>query len=699
MLEKMKKQERYYNRELSWLSFNHRVLEQIKDTTLPLYERIKFLAIYSSNLDEFYRIRVASYRSLMTIPEKSLKNLDYSPKIILEKIKDEVERQQTEYEQIFTEQIIPELEKSGIILYRNCELHDEHTAFLKNFFMREVLPYLQPVLLTQGDVLTFLQDNVIYLAVKMYKKSKKAEKLHSKRPTFAVIKIPTGHLPRFIELPKIDDKHFIFFLEDIIRHNLHIIFPGFDVENSYSIKVSRDADLLIEDEFSGNLLDKLKKSLSKRKTGAPARFLYDRHAPDDLLRTLKKAFNLDENDFVAGGRYDNFSDFFGFPNPVSPKFELAPLKQINHNLLDRNGSIMTAIKENDILLHFPYHSFDYVLRFFSEAAVDPKVEEIKTTQYRVATNSAIVNSLITAARNGKKVTVFVEIKARFDEEMNILMAQKMKAAGINVLESLPGLKVHAKTALIIRKSASAPSKKRYFAFVSTGNFNEKTAQLYSDHGLFTSNEKITDELVKMFRYFEHPEEKIRFSNILVPNFNMIEELKKKIDREIKHVKEGKKSHIILKMNSLEETEMIEKLYEAGSKGVKIDLLIRGICCLRPDMPFSPNIRVIRIVDRFLEHSRIFAFYNNNRWEVYISSADLMNRNLHRRVECAAPILDSKLRKELIDFLQIQLADNTSARFLDECNRHIEIPVREDEKRFRSQIDTYLYLEKKFLMGN
>jgi polyphosphate kinase len=274
----------------------------------------------------------------------------------------------------------------------------------------------------------------------------------------------------------------------------------------------------------------------------------------------------------------------------------------------------------------------------------------------------------------------------------------MKAAGINVIESLPGLKVHAKTALIIRKSASSPTKKRLYAFVSTGNFNEKTAQLYSDHGLFTANEKITDDLVKMFRYFEHPEEKIKFSDILVPKFNMIDEMFKKIDREIKNAKEGKKAHIILKMNSLEEVSVIEKLYEAGSKGVKIDLLIRGICCLRPNMPFSPNIRVIRIVDRFLEHSRIFAFYNNNKWEVYISSADLMTRNLHRRIECAAPILDQKLKKELMDFLQIQLSDNTSARLLDERCNHIEIPLKEDDKRFRAQIDTYLYLEKKFLMG-
>jgi polyphosphate kinase len=657
------------------------------------------LAIYSSNLDEFYRIRVASYRSLVSIPEKTLKNLKYSPEKILNDIKKEVEKQQTEYENIFTEQIIPELEKCGIILYQNCELSEEHQVFLKNFFMREVLPYIQPVLLTQGDVLSFLQDNVIYLSVKMFKKSKKINGGKRKSPTYAIIKIPTGHLPRFVELPKFGDKSLIFFLEDIIRHNLSILFPGFEVEDSYCIKVSRDADLLIEDEFSGNILEKLKKSLSKRKTGTPARFLYDRRTPADVLKTLKKAFNLAENDFVEGGRYHNFDDFFAFPNPKSPKFELPPLKQIRHTVLERYNSIIQAVKENDILLHFPYHSFDYVLRFFSEAAVDPKVEEIKTTQYRVATNSAIVNSLITAARNNKKVTVFVEIKARFDEEMNIHMASKMKAAGIHVIESMPGLKVHAKSALVIRKSTTQPTKKRYFAFVSTGNFNEKTAMQYSDHGFFTSNEKITDDLVKLFRYFEHPEEKFKFSNILVPNFNMNTDLKKKIDREIKHAKEGKFSHIILKMNSLEETDMIEKLYEAGSKGVKIDLLIRGICCLRPNMPFSKNIRVIRIVDRFLEHSRIFAFNNNSRWEVYISSADLMNRNLHRRVECAAPILDTKLKKELIDFLQIQLADNTSARLLDENINHIEIPVKADEKTFRAQIDTYLYLEKKFLMGN
>jgi polyphosphate kinase len=688
--------EKYYDRELSWLSFNKLVLKQTTDLSLPLFERIKFLAIYSSNLDEFYKIRVASYRSLLEISQNTIKNSDLNPELILNNIKKEIVSMQEDYENTFYNQILPELEEAGIIIYQNQKLGEIHTTFIKEYFYKEVLPEIQPVLLSDsGEVLSFLQDNVIYLAIKMYKK--KDEK--SERPYYAVIKIPTRNIQRFIQLPKLDHKYFVFFLEDIIRLNLHILFPGYTIKASFSIKVSRNADLQIEDEFSGNILDKLKKSLKQRKTGFPARFQYDSETPEDLLEVLKMAFNISENDFVKGGKHLNFNDFFDFPNPFSPKYELKPIKQLNHPILDKYDSILQAVNKNEILLHFPYHTYDYVLRFFNEAALDPKVEEIKTTQYRLATNSAIVNALITAARNGKKVTVFVEVKARFDEETNIKFANLMIEAGINVISSIPGLKVHAKAALVIKKSNSKKNSKKTFAFMSTGNFNEKTAKQYSDEGFFTSDKKIVKDIEKLFNYLENPLENFNFKNILVPRFNFTSTLKKKIQKEITNKKNGKEAYIIFKMNSLEERNIIDSLYEAGQNDVKIDLIIRGICCLRPHMKFSPNIEVTRIVDRFLEHSRIFAFYNSGDWEVYISSADLMNRNLHRRVEIAVPIFNREIKKEIIDILTIQLQDNTKAVFLDKNIKNIPKKTAENNTKNRAQIDTYLFLEKKYMMEN
>ncbi len=691
----MSKVQKYYNRELSWLSYNRLVLEQIKDKSLPLYERIKFLAIYSSNIDEFFRVRVASYRSLTEIPVENRKKLDYSPEEVLKNIKKDISEAQQEYEYSFYNDILPELEESGILLYQNQKLEDQHNRFLNKYFLQEVLPEIQPVLLSRhGDVLSFLQDNEIYLAIKMYKKKGN----ETDKTNYAVIKIPSMQLPRFVTLPKLDKKYLIFFIEDVIRKNLHILFPGYNIEASYSIKVSRNADLMIEDEFSGNLLDKLRKSLKQRKTGFPARFKFDRDIPEDFLKVLKMAFNLSENDYVTGGKYLNFNDFFEFPNPLKPKLELPPFKQLNHPILDKYDSILKAVKKHDIMLHFPYHTYEYVLRFFNEAALDPDVEEIRTTQYRAATNSAIVNALITAARNGKKVTVFVELKARFDEETNIHFADKMKEAGINVIASIPGLKVHAKAAVITRKSTTEKSKLRAYAFLSTGNFNEKTAKQYSDEGFFTSDTKIIKDLNKLFMYLETPVERFNFKHILVPRFNMKQELISKIDKEIENVKDGKQGYILLKMNGLEEKEMIDSLYNASEHGVKIDLLVRGICCLRTGMEFSKNIKVTRIVDRFLEHSRIFTFYNNNNWEVYISSADLMTRNLKRRVEAAIPIFDENIKKEIIDILQIQLKDNTKAKFLDKNISNIDKDRDKTTEQYRAQVDTYLYLQKKALMG-
>lgn len=686
----METENRYFDRELSWLSFNRLVLEQTKDKSLPLFERIKFCAIYDSNLDEFYRIRVAYYQSLTDIPKKSRKVLDYSPKSVLSDIKKEVTEQLKDFENTFYNQIIPELEESGIILWQNQKLTQEHTDYLKDYFSKEVLPEIQPVLLSSsGAVLSFLKDNVIYLALKIHKKSRPPEY----KSNYAVIQIPSDTLGRFVSLPRLHNKFLYMFTEDVIRKHLYMIFPGYNIEATYSIKLSRNADLMIEDEFSGNLLNKLKKSLKQRKTGFPARFTYDGRMPEDVKKVLQLAFNLSEKDFFPVGKYLNFSDLTQLKNPFSPNLELPPLKQLNHPVIDKYDSIINAAEENDLLVHFPYHTYNYVLRFFHEAATNPEIQEIKTTQYRVATNSAIVNALIAAAGNGKEVTVFVEVKARFDEENNIAFADKMREAGINVIASIPGLKVHAKAALAI-KNSSKKGKRKSYAFLGTGNFNEKTAGQYADEGFFTSDKNITKDLEKLFLYLENPIDTFNFKHILVPGFNMISVLREKINREIILAQEGKEAHLIFKLNGLGDKEIIELLYDAGSKGVKIDLIVRGICKLRPNLPFSKNITITRIVDRFLEHSRIYAFHNSGENEVWLSSSDFLTRNLRRRIEVAFPLYEKNLIQEIFDILKLQLKDNTKAKILDENIRNNDKKINSGVKKYRSQVDIYNYLKRK-----
>ncbi len=681
-------EQKYFNRDLSWLTFNELVMEQMCDKKLPIFERLKFLAIYSSNLDEFYRVRVAYNRSLLDLSDKNLSKLYFPPQEILDKINAKVEDLRKIYEDEYYKVILPELQEIGIYFVDENIEFETHQNFINDFFSIDLMPEIQPVMLsTSGAVMSFLKDNEIYLAIKMWRKNTPREKAN-----YAVIQVPKQPLGRFIKLPTVGEKHYYMFLEDIIRCFLPKIFPGYEIEGSFCLKLSRNADLNIEDEFSGDLLAKLRKSLKQRKTGVPSRFAYDREMPQDFMDVLKLAFNITEKDFSPVGRYLGLSDFFGFQNPYSPLYEIPKIKHLRHSFLDKYESIFKAIDDREFLLHFPYHTYDYVLRFFNEAAIDPYVQEIKTTQYRVATNSAIVNALKTAARNGKKVTVFVEVKARFDEAANIRFADEMKEAGIHVITGLPGLKVHAKAALVTQKGKN---KAQTYAFLSTGNFNEKTATQYSDLGFFTSDERITKDLETLFLYLETPNESCyTFQNILVPRFNMIEQFKQKIKREIKHAEEGREAYIILKMNGLGDLELIDMLYDAAGKGVKIDLIVRGICKLRPGMSFSPNIRITRIVDRFLEHARIYTFSNDNHWEVYIASADLLTRNIRRRVETCIPIYQPELKQELVNILKIQLRDNTKSKFLDKNINNISKVRKKDEPAFRAQKDTYTYLQNK-----
>jgi len=681
---------KYFNRDISWLAFNYRVLEEASDKTLPIYERLRFLAIYSSNLDEFYKVRVAEYKT--AIIEKVMLSDDTDPAEILKQINHIVSEQLKEFSRILNDDILVELRDYNIILYQNS-LPDspEHLAFLKEFFYSEALPYLQPVLLNKGTR-PFMRDNRIYLVIKLFRKknTKNTEKLKTRRPRYALLKLPTNDLPRFITLPKIDTYHHILFLDDIIRFNLQELFPGYDIAGSWSVKLARNADLGIEDEFSGNLIEKIKKSLNRRKIGIPASLHYDRQIDKKTLSFLMKTFNFRKEEIVETGKHQNLDAFFNFPNPYSPALEWKAPPPIHPKELDEIGSVFNAIKQKELMLNYPYQSFDYVLKFFNEAATDPKVDEIKITQYRVARDSAIVNALISAARNKKKVTVFVEVKARFDEEQNLYLADLMEKAGIKIIYSIPGLKVHAKMALVIRRSAGI--RKRSYAYLSTGNFNEKTAKLYADHGFFTCNETTIKDLEELFTFLEDQNKKPKLSKLLVTQINLRKQIIGKIDREIAIAKAGGEGYLLLKMNGIQNKLLINKLYEASQQGVKIDLIIRGICCLIPDQPFSKNIRIIRIVDSFLEHARVWVFNNNGNKEVFLSSADWMNRNINRRIEIAFQVESEALKQELLDILYFQLKDNCKARLIDSNLKNIKLPAT--EPKVRSQAETYEYLRKK-----
>lgn len=681
---------RYFNRDISWLSFNHRVLEEAKSKNNPLFERLKFLAIYSSNLDEFYKVRVAEYKYDVDYDELDDPNSD-SPVKVVREINRIVREQLEEFSRIFHEEILTEMRKEGIILYQgNMPPDPEHQQFIREYFYREVIPYLQPILLTKGTR-SFLRDNRLYLAIRLYRKKRGADNGSNRRPRYALVKLPYTDVKRFIRLPDKDGCYHFLFLEDLVRFNLQELFPGYDIDSSYCVKLLRDADLGIKDEFTGNLVEKIRKNLGRRKVGEPALFTYDRSIPEDFLAFLQDVIGVYKEDLLAGERYLNFQDFFSFPNPFAPRLQLNHPQPIHPYELEQIGSMFAAIREKDRILHYPYQSFDYLIKFLNEAAQDPKVYAIKVTQYRVASNSAVVNSLISAARNGKQVSVFVEVKARFDEENNLTLARLMSEAGVRIIYSLPGLKVHAKLALVLRRSGN--ERKRSFAYLSTGNFNEKTARQYADHGFFTCKEDIIRDLENLFSYFENPKFRPEFTKLWVTRFNFKNELRKRIDREIELARQGKKGYILVKLNGIQNKPLINLLYKASEAGVKIDMIIRGICCLVPNQKFSRNINLRRIVDSYLEHGRIIVFGNDGAPEVYLTSADWMNRNINRRIETTFPVEDEDIKKELFDILDLQLRDNVSARLINENLENIPI-VADGMEPIRAQWDTYKMLIEK-----
>lgn len=678
---------KYFKRDISWLSFNYRVLMEAMDKTVPLFDRIRFLSIYQSNQEEFYRVRVSEYHQILSDPTQSDEEKEQA-ECTLESINREVNRQVDIFNKFFFNDIIPELEQEGMVLYHQEKIEDFHRAEVRRFFKEEVFPFLQPVLILKDDIVSFLRDNRLYLAIKMFKKSDRNNP--DRVPFYAQIKIPFSKVPRFIKLTPYNGKNYVMFIDDMIALNLDIVFPGFDIDSHYAIRVSRDADFSIEPKEGVNIVDAVRKRVKKRKIGNANRLVYDGSMPRDMLEYICEAYDIPHGQCIRSSRYLNLEDLTKLPNLTGRVLSETLPSPMRLPIFDNALSMFEVIRHRDFLIHFPYQSFDYLTRFLTEAADDPTVTDIKLTQYRVAENSEVIDRLLYAAQRGKRVTVYVEIKARFDEENNIITSELMQQSGVRIVYSTPGLKVHVKALLV--KCAPPNSKlPQAYAFLSTGNFNEDTARIYSDMGLFTVNREITGELDKLFSILDGSSTDRDFKTLLVAQFNMVDVLKQKIRFEMEEARQGRKARIILKMNGLHDTGMIDALYDASEAGVRVDLLVRGINCLVPNQPYSRNIHMTRIIDSYLEHARIWYFYAGGREEVYLSSADWMRRNLNRRIETAVPILDQRIKNEILSVIDLQLRDNVKACYIDEyLGNHY---VRNEGPKIRSQRLCFRLLEE------
>jgi len=651
---------KYFNRDLSWLSFNQRVLEESLDPQLPLVEKIKFIAIHASNLDEFYRVRVSHLETLAKMGDfNDEENRTYAD--ILAEVRQEASRQSSYVRSILATTIIPELEANNIILYQNHEdVREEHLDFVYEYFNTQVASYLQPIWLT-NETTPFLEDRQLYFVWQLS---------HKNNPDrLILLNLPTQHLPRFISLPQVDGKHYVIYLDDIVRIGGERFLENYKIKGCYSIKLNRDAELGL-DEYSGAIAGLMKISLEKRAFGAPSRFQYDVAMPNELVSRCVELFNIESEELTPTGRYQQMSDFFSFPIPPNSLPSLAKWKPLKHHELASYKHYFKALNDKDFLLHFPYQSYDHVLIFFNQAVLDPYVTEIMATFYRVASDSHIVNALISASKNGKKVRAFVEVKARFDEANNLLWAEKMEKAGIEISYSLPDIKVHAKTALITRVKDGVT---KTYGFYGTGNFNERTAGIYSDIGLLTANPVMNEELKDVFLYLYTGKQPAPFNHLLVSQFNIIERFKELIYNEIEIAKKGGEAKIIIKLNNLEDSEMIDALYEASNAGVKIDLIVRSICRLRPGVAgLSENITLTRVIGRYLEHSRVFIFNNEGELKIFLGSSDWMERNLRSRVEVVFPVYDEECKKEIFNFINLQLAPYRKSSHIDQNLKPITI---------------------------
>lgn len=646
----------FINRELSWLSFNARVLQEASDPSVPLVERIKFLGIFSNNMDEFFKVRVATIRRMIDLKMDSRKTLGEKPKKLLHQVQDKVIELQSKSQQTYYG-ILVELEREKIYIVNETQLSSEQQQFVVTYFQDKVLSAISPIMFSNVDKFPYLEDRAIYLATKLTRANNEIE--------YAIVDIPTSVLPRFIQLPAIGDKKYIILLDDIIRFNIREVFAIFKYEKyeTYTIKLTRDAELDMDNDLTKSFLEKISKSVTRRRTGQPVRFVFDKDIPKDLLKYLTKQLDFtDDDNLIPGGRYHNFNDFMNFPNVGSQTLEYAPSPPCPHPHIRLGKSLLMAIDDQDILLHFPYQKFTDYINLLREAAIDPDVTKIKTTLYRIAKNSRVISALMNAVQNGKEVLVIIELQARFDENANIYWARRLEEIGAKVLFGIPGLKIHSKLTLITRKT---DKRIRYYSVIGTGNFHEGNAAAYTDVSLLTSDQRIGREVEKLFDYFENPYRYPAFNHLLVAPQFMRRKIYALIDEEIRNARAGKEAWILLKINNLVDSDVIRKLYQASQAGVTVRMVVRGICSLVPGVPgLSENIKAVSIVGRYLEHSRILVTCNGGNERYYISSADWMTRNLNARIEVAAPVYDPNLQKELKFIIETQLQDNVKARIIN-----------------------------------
>jgi polyphosphate kinase len=678
-------------RDISWLSFNARVLQEAADPGVPLKERIKFLGIFSNNLDEFFRVRVATLKRMIAVGNRKAKtnmHLEISPEKILEDIMILVLRQQNEFNQIW-ENIRLELEKEKIILTNEKQLNKEQKVFVKQYFEEEVRVNTIPLMIEQIPALPYLRDKSIYLGVVMSRRSAAFEQ------KYALIEVPSKALGRFVQLPCPAGESHIILLEDIIRFNLPAIFSYFGYEkfDAWIFKVTKDAEIDIDNDIATTLIQKIEKGVKNRRKGKPVRFVYDKEMDAGLLEFLMRRMNLTRKDnLIPGGRIHNFRHFIDFPDVFNKKSQRK--KPFQHPLLAGSSRVTDIILENDVMLNFPYHAFNPVIELLRESAIDPDVVSIKITAYRLATNSKIINALINAVRNGKEVTVMMELRARFEEEANLEWKEKLEEEGVKVLIGIANMKVHSKLCIIRKRLQNRTIQ---YGFVSTGNLNENTAKIYSDHCLLTAHRGIMADINRIFLYIERyktrPDLLKTCTSLITCPGNLRREVIKLINQEIRSAKKKKKSGILLKMNSLSDEILIDKLNEAARAGVTVQLIVRGIfCMLSESKKFKQPVHAISIIDEYLEHARVFIFHNGGKEKVYISSADWMVRNIDHRVEVTCPIYDEGIRKVLKNMLKIQLSDNVKARILN--NSLTNEYVKSEGKKIRAQVEQYIYLQSK-----
>ncbi|MBV7298990.1 polyphosphate kinase 1 [Enterovibrio paralichthyis] len=677
----------YIEKELSWLSFNERVLQEAADKNVPIIERVRFLGIFSSNLDEFYQVRFADVKRRILISEEQ--GGGNEAKELLIKIQQKVLKLNQDFDHLYND-ILLEMARRHIFLVNERQLTEYQQNWLKKHFVSNLLPHITPIILTDDmDVLSFLKDAYSYLAVELKKEGEATR--------YALIEIPTDEIERFIKVPEPKGKRrrkTIILLDNIIRLCLDEIFRGFfdyDSIEAYAMKMTRDAEYDLTNEVDHSLLENMSDSLDQRLTALPVRFVYQRDMPQDMVKKLIQMLKISDLDSVLpGARYHNFKDFIGFPN-VSMKYlenpPLPPLDSADFTVFD---NAFDAIRNRDVLLYYPYHTFRHMTELVRQASFDPKVRSIRINIYRVAKNSRIINSMMDAANNGKRVTVVVELQARFDEEANIEWARVLTDAGVKVVFGTPGLKIHSKLCLISRREDDGV---REYAHIGTGNFHEKTARIYTDFSLFTADKSLTAEVRKVFNFIENPYKPVKFTHLIVSPRNSRSRLYRLIEREIEHAKAKRKAGITIKVNNLVDKGLVNLLYKASNEGVKIRMIVRGMCALVPGIKgVSQNIKAISIVDRFLEHPRVFTFENGGDRDVYISSADWMTRNIDNRIEVGTPIKDERLKQRIMDILELQFADRAKARVLDKdmTNEYVK---RGNRKKVRSQIAIYEYLKQ------